>query len=29
MVPPGAAVEEVIEEYDFVDESLTNEDASK
>ena len=29
MVPPGAAVEEVIGEYDFVDESLTNEDASK
>lgn len=29
MVPPGAAVEEVLGEYDFEDESLTNEDAAK
>lgn len=29
MVPPGAAIEEVIGEYNFVDESLSNEDAAK
>ncbi|WP_295722442.1 acetolactate synthase large subunit [uncultured Methanobrevibacter sp.] len=29
MVPPGSAVEEVLGDYDFEDESLTNEDAAK